>query len=67
MTQKLTALAENVSSIPSTHVKWLTTACNCGSHGSDPIHVVSTGHGHGYLVIISACSIHMYTELKKLI
>jgi hypothetical protein len=33
MTQQLTALVEDVSSVPSTHVQWLTTACNCRRQG----------------------------------
>jgi hypothetical protein len=34
--RELESLPEDPSSVPSTHVRWLTTACNSGSKNSMP-------------------------------
>lgn len=53
------ALAEDWSSVPSTHIKKLITTCNSSFRGSDP-HLLTSGYRQLYA---SMCT-HMHIQLK---
>lgn len=60
------ALAEDLSSVPNTHVRWLTTTCNFSSR--DPTHMASecpvSPHPHTHTHAYSHINSHINTPIK---
>lgn len=49
--ERLAALSEDLTLLARTHVRWLRTACNCRSRGTDVLFCL-----HGHLHICSTCA-----------
>jgi hypothetical protein len=59
----LTSLPEDLSSVPSTHVRQLTTTWNSMFRGSDAIFSLQKYHPPRYILLFECCTLHLCMNL----